>query len=211
MSPTAKESSKPRGGRMARADREEVILDAAQQAFAELDFRSVPMEAIAEQSGVTKALLYQYFGSKDHLYELCVERARARLFDELERRVSEAEPGWDKLRVFVEHYFDYLEENRDTSWLMYGEASRSVIDEMRERNAQSLIRIFSAAAEEAGRVPDPVGISVLAHGLVGAGEQVGRWWIRRRDVTKEEAVERFLSDSRGTVAASFSAMELKKK
>ena len=195
---------------MARAEREELILDAAQRAFAELDFRSVPMEAIAEQSGVTKALLYQYFGSKGHLYEICVERARARLFDELERRVAEAEPGWEKLRVFVEHYFDYLEANRGTSWLMYGEASRSVVDDMRERNAQALIGIFSRAAEEAGRIPDPVGISVLSHGLIGAGEQVGRWWIQSRDVTKAEAVERFLSDCRGTVAAAFAAMELRK-
>ena len=195
---------------MARADREQVILDSAERAFGELDFRSVPMDAIAEQSGVTKALLYQYFGSKHHLYEVCVERARARLFDELEHRVAEAEPGWDKLRVFVEHYFDYLETNRDTSWLMYGEASRSVVDEMRERNAQTAAGIFERAAEEASRVPDPVGISILAHGLVGAGEQVGRWWIQNRDVNKEEAVERFLAISRGTVAAAFSAMERRK-
>lgn len=208
MSPET--SAKPARGRMARADREEVILDAAQHAFAELDYRSVPMEAIAERSGVTKALLYQYFGSKDRLYELCVERARARLFDEIERRVTDAEPGWDRLRVFVEHYFDYLEANRDTAWLLYGEASRSVIDEMRARNAQSLVGIFTRAAEEAGRVPDPLGIAVLAHGLVGAGEQVGRWWITNRDVTKQEAVEHFLSQSRGTVAAAFAAMELGK-
>jgi hypothetical protein len=52
---------------------------------------------------------------------------------------------------------------------------------------------------------------VLAHGLVGAGEQVGRWWLRRHNVTKREVVERFLADSRGTVAAAFNAMELKKK
>jgi AcrR family transcriptional regulator len=168
------------------------------------------MDVIAERSGVTKALLYQYFGSKDRLYELCVERARAGLFDELERRVGEADPGWDKLRVFIEHYFDYLEANRDTAWLMYGEASRSVVDEMRERNAESIAGIFRDAAEEAGRVPDPTGISILAHGLVGAGEQVGRWWIRSSDVTKAEAVERFLSDSRGTVAAAFAAMERRK-
>jgi Transcriptional regulator len=209
MSPATKAAKRPKG-RMARADREEVILDAAQRAFAELDFRSVPMDAVAERSGVTKALLYQYFGSKDHLYELCVERARARLFDELEQRVADAEPGWDKLRVFVEHYFDYLEANRDTSWLMYGEASRSVVDDMRERNARSISEIFTRAAVEAGRVPDPVGIAILAHGLVGAGEQVGRWWIQSRDVTKSEAVERFLSNSRGTVAAAFAAMERKK-
>jgi AcrR family transcriptional regulator len=193
--------------RMARVDREELILDAAERAFAELDFRSVPMEAIAERSGVTKALLYQYFGSKDQLYERCVERARARLFDELERRVGDAEPGWERLRVFVEHYFDYLEENRDNAWLMYGEASRSVVDEMRERNAQVIGRIFERAADEAGRMPDPIGISVLAHGLVGAGEQVGRWWIKNPEVSKREAVERFLLHSRGTVAAAFAAME----
>jgi AcrR family transcriptional regulator len=197
--------------RMARAEREELILDAAQEAFAELDFRSVSMDAIAERSGVTKALLYQYFGSKDRLYELCVERARARLFDELEQRVSEAEPGWEKLRVFVEHYFDYLAANRDNSWLMYGEASRSVVDDMRERNAQSLARIFTDAAEEAGRVPDAVGIQVLAHGLVGAGEQVGRWWIGQRKISKKEAVGRFMSHSRGTVAAAFAAMDLKER
>jgi AcrR family transcriptional regulator len=201
-------ASKPKGRRMARADREAVILDAAERAFAELDFRSVPMEAIAERSGVTKALLYQYFGSKDRLYELCVERSRARLFDELEERVAGADPGWDKLEVFIQHYFDYLEANRDTSWLMYGEASRSVVDDMRERNAQALIRIFSRAAEEAGRVPDPVEMAILSHGLVGAGEQVGRWWIRS-EVTKEEAVERFLADSRGTVTAAFAALERK--
>ena len=58
-------------------------------------------------------------------------------------------------------------------------------------------------------MPDPVGIEVLAHCLVGAGEQVGRWWIGHRDTTKEEAVERFTSDSRGTVAAAFGAMEMK--
>jgi AcrR family transcriptional regulator len=195
---------------MARAEREEVILDAAQSAFAEIDFRSVPMEAIAERSGVTKALLYQYFGSKDELYERCVERARARLFDELERRVEEAEPGWDKLHVFVEHYFDFLEANRETSWLLYGEASRAVVDQMRERNARSIARIFSRAADQAGRVPDPVAIEVLAHGLVGAGEQVGRWWIANGDVTREEAVERFLSQSRGMVAAGFAGMKPRK-
>jgi AcrR family transcriptional regulator len=199
--------AKPKRSRMARAQREELILDAAQEAFAELDFRSVSMDAIAERSGVTKALLYQYFGSKDRLYELCVERARARLFDELERRVDEAGAGWEKLTAFVEHYFDYLEANRETSWLMYGEASRAVVDDMRERNAESIARIFTDAAEEAGRVPDPVRIEVLAHGLVGAGEQVGRWWVGRTDVSKEDAVDRFMSQARGTVAAAFASMK----
>jgi AcrR family transcriptional regulator len=207
MNPATK--ARPGRSRMARPDREEVILDAAQGAFSELDFRSVSMEAIAERSGVTKALLYQYFDSKERLYELCVERARARLFDELERRVEGAEPGWERLEAFVVHYFDFLEANRDTSWLLYGEASRAVVDQMRARNAQSISRIFTRAAEEAGRAPDALAIAVLAHGLVGAGEQVGRWWIANPGVAKKKARERFLAQARGMVAAAFAEMERK--
>jgi hypothetical protein len=55
----------------------------------------------------------------------------------------------------------------------------------------------------------PMEAQVLAQGLVGAGEQAGRWWIGQRKVSKEEAVGRFLSQARGTVTAAFAAMDLK--
>jgi AcrR family transcriptional regulator len=204
-------AAKGRSRRMPRGEREAVILDAAESVFGHSDFRTASMEAIAEQSGVTKALLYQYFGSKEGLYEQCMERGRARLFAELERRVNELEPGWQQLNVFVNGYFTYLDENRDLSWILYGEAPSAMIDKMRERNAHTVAGIFYPAAEAAGRIPSEDGIAVLAHGLIGAGEQVGRWWLNQRDVPKADVVASFLQLGRAMVASAFASMEVRSR
>ncbi len=205
MSPRTAAVQKPR--RLPRSEREAVILDAAEAVFGERGFRATSMDSIAERSGVTKALLYQYFGSKETLYEDCIERGRARLFDEIERRVTEAPPGWKQLEVFVRHYFDYLERNRENSWLLYGEASRSSVDAMRDRNAETIGGILDRAVVAAGRRVDPEGSAVLAHALVGAGEQVARWWVQRPGVPKARAVERFLALAQGAITAGFRRME----
>src|SRR5688500_12358608 len=57
-----------------RAEREEQMLAAATQLFAERGYANVPMDAIATQTGITKPLLYSYFGSKEGLYAACIRR-----------------------------------------------------------------------------------------------------------------------------------------
>jgi len=205
VSPPTTEIDKAR--RMPRSEREAVILDSAESMFGERGFRATSMDAIAERSGVTKALLYQYFGSKETLYEDCIERGRARLFDEIERRLAEQPPGWAQLEAFVRHYFDYLERNRENSWLLYGEAARSAVDAMRERNAETIGGILERAVEAAGRRLDREATAELAHALVGAGEQVARWWVLRADVPKARAVERFLGLARGAITEVFRDLE----
>ena len=62
---------------MPRADRERQMLAVAERVFAERGFRSASMDEIAELVGVTKPMLYAYFGSKDglvHISELAPER-----------------------------------------------------------------------------------------------------------------------------------------
>jgi AcrR family transcriptional regulator len=52
---------------MPRAQREEQILGIAEEVFAERGFQATTMEDIAERVGVTKPLIYEYFGSKEGL------------------------------------------------------------------------------------------------------------------------------------------------
>ncbi|MEU4559487.1 TetR/AcrR family transcriptional regulator [Actinoplanes sp. NPDC023936] len=58
-----------------RADREQQILDAAVQGFAERGFAYASMAAIAQRAGISKPLVYEYFGSKEGLYLACLNRA----------------------------------------------------------------------------------------------------------------------------------------
>lgn len=72
-----------------RADREQQILDAAVAEFSGRGYAHASMAAIARRAGISKPLVYEYFGSKDGLYLACLRRAGAHLVD----RVAAAQSG----------------------------------------------------------------------------------------------------------------------
>lgn len=53
----------------------ETILNAAEEAFAELGYSAARIDAIAKASGYNKSMIYQYFGDKLGLYTEVVKRA----------------------------------------------------------------------------------------------------------------------------------------
>jgi TetR/AcrR family transcriptional regulator len=69
------------------------ILAAAEQEFARHGLESARTEEIAARSGVTKGMIYHYFGSKEKLYEAALEQLFAPLLMSLQQFASpEAEP-----------------------------------------------------------------------------------------------------------------------
>ena len=191
--------------RLPREEREERMLDAGERIFGAHGFRAASMDEIAEASGITKALLYQYFGSKEGLYEACVERARARLFDRLEREAEAAPHAGERLRAVVTAYFDYLDEQRGSWWLLYGDASMDAVNEMRTRNADVIARLIARDIEAAGGKLQEGDLELLGHLIVGSGEQVARWWLEHPELSKKRAVERFVAATQGAIAGVLSA------
>src|SRR5437763_9703003 len=129
------------------------MLEAGEGIFGARGFRSASMDGIAQASGITKALLYQYFGSKEGLYEACVERARGRLFERLERKAGAAKRGRARIRAVVNGYFAYLDEQRGSWWLLYGDASMDAVNEMRRRNAEVISALIADDVRAAGGEP----------------------------------------------------------
>src|SRR5262245_64241357 len=98
--------------RLSRDERMEQTLTAAHQLFAERGYADVKMDEIAAAVGVTKPLLYNYFGNKERLYIACMERAG----DALEKEVGEAvaatkSPG-DALGAGVHAFLAFLDNDR---------------------------------------------------------------------------------------------------
>jgi AcrR family transcriptional regulator len=60
------------------------ILGAAEREFAEHGLEGARTELIAERSGVTKGMIYHYFGSKEKLYEAALEQVFAPLLMSLQ-------------------------------------------------------------------------------------------------------------------------------
>ena len=186
--------------RLSRSEREEEMLDAGERIFGARGFRAASMDDIARASGITKALLYQYFGSKEGLYEACVERARARLFDRLEAEAERAPDPVARLRAVVRTYFDYLDEQRGSWWLLYGDASMDAVNEMRRRNAEVIARLIADDVATAGRELSDDDVALLGHTIVGSGEQVARWWLEHPALPMERAIERFVAVTEGAIA-----------
>ena len=66
-------------GRVPRAVRERQLLGLAEALFAERGYGGASMDELARRAGVTKPVIYGYFGSKDGVFRACVDRAVERL------------------------------------------------------------------------------------------------------------------------------------
>ena len=90
------------------AVREQLVLDAATEAFGEHG-TSVSLDVVAARAGVNKALLYQHFGSKDELFVAAVRRARDRLVDFIAARYGRAagRPRREQVRGQFHAFVDF--------------------------------------------------------------------------------------------------------
>lgn len=93
-----------------RVQRREVLLDAAVAAVARHG-EGVTMTAMAATAGVTKPVLYRYFGDRAGLYRAISERFAAGVVDALREAVGGRPAGRAALARAVDAYLAYLEAN----------------------------------------------------------------------------------------------------
>src|SRR6476646_3919453 len=91
--------------RLSRDDRMEQTLAAAHGLFAERGYAAVTMDEIAAAVGVTKPLLYNYFGNKERLYIACMERAGDALTGVVAAAVAATETPAEALGAGVRAFF----------------------------------------------------------------------------------------------------------
>src|SRR6201747_713762 len=130
--------------RLARADRMEQTLLAAHALFAERGYAAVKMDEIAASVGVTKPMLYNYFGNKEQLYITCMERAGDSLTATVATAVgATASPG-DALGAGVRSFFSFLDSDR-AAWAV-------LFDETLPRGGESGARVAGYSGRRRPRV-----------------------------------------------------------
>src|ERR1700753_2387549 len=140
--------------RLSRSDRMEQTLGVAQGLFAERGFADVTMDEIAAAVGVTKPLLYNYFGNKERLYIACMERAG----DSLTKTVGEAIAGTDSpgdaLGAGVRAFFGFLDSDR-AAWAVLFDETLPSSGEVAEKVAAYRGQIVALVSQSLlAQVPD---------------------------------------------------------
>jgi AcrR family transcriptional regulator len=181
--------------RLPRAEREQQMLGAARVMFAERGYGAVTMDHVAATVGVTKPLLYAYFGNKERLYLACMEPAARALRDEVAAAVAEAEEPADALELGVQAFFSFVDRDRDAWRVLFdetlpsgGEIARRVAEHREELEAL-VARLVVARLPRAGRRRAAVEVEALSTALLGAAESLARWWLRTGALSAGEAAE----------------------
>jgi AcrR family transcriptional regulator len=181
--------------RLPRAERERQVLEAARGLFAERGYGAVTMDDVAAAVGVTKPLLYIYFGNKERLYLACMEPAALELRDAVASAVAEAERPADALAPGVRAFFSFVDRDRDAWRVLFdetlpagGEVARRVAEQRAELEAL-VARLVVARLPGRGRGRAALQAEALSTALLGAAESLARWWLRTGELSAGEAAE----------------------
>ena len=178
----------------------EQTLEVAHVLFAARGFAAVTMDDIAAEVGVTKPLLYNYFGNKERLYVACMERAGDALFATIEETVRpSANPGDAAQRRAAR----LLRLPRRRPRRLGGPLRRDPAAERRvvaDRVADYRGRLLELVAESLLAQLPPrrrdaasTEVEALSTALMGAAEALARWWLRTEAVSAQEAAELLIS------------------
>ena len=89
------------------------ILSQAEKIFAAKGFHNTTMAGIAKASGFATGTLYQFFESKEALYNVMVSEKIDRMYSEIRNSVSREEKPTAEIEKLVEAHFHFAEKNVD--------------------------------------------------------------------------------------------------
>ncbi|MEA2366275.1 MAG: hypothetical protein QOE69_803 [Thermoleophilaceae bacterium] len=195
--PKAKNIATPTRRRLTAEERRTAILDAGLTAFSRHGYHATSLDDIAGEAGVSKALIYDHFDSKQELYgDLIARNAR-----ELTQRVAGAlsgvqiESGVKRLAIGLEAFFAFVEERRDAWRMLFRDASdpesSAVRDRMVEQVTAEVTVLISQdpGARALAGVGDERALRLLAEMLVGGAQSMAHWWTDNPDAPRTQLVQ----------------------
>jgi AcrR family transcriptional regulator len=179
-----------RGAEWKRGRRAE-LLDAADRVIRRAGPAS-SMDDIASEAGISRVVLYRYFGDKGGLYQALAERYVAELMDALRDALRETDDPRLRLERTVDSYVRFIETNREVyDFLMHravreGPAAQATVADFVRSVARDIGEILGAEISRLGFDPAPA--DAWAHGVVGMVQLSTDWWLHGGDISREQLV-----------------------
>jgi AcrR family transcriptional regulator len=181
--------------RLSRELRMEQTLAVAHALFAERGYRPVTMDEVARAVGVTKPLLYNYFGNKEQLYLACMEPAGDALVAAVVGAVEQTATPLDALRSGIHAFFEFVAQDRSSWRVLFDETLPSEggialrVSEYRARIAELVEQALLAQPS----VTSQLQVEALSAALLGAAEALVRWWLRTEAMSAGATAELLIS------------------
>ena len=176
-----------------RADREQQILDAAVAEFGGRGYAHASMALIAQRAGISKPLIYEYFGSKEGLYLACLSRAGTHLV----HRVTDAQKGTTLRRAgeTLAAIFTAL-DGRRLDWAVINDPTLPAGSAVRDAALGYRRRLHRLAVEGTREVLGGYGLTdaednaLSSHVWLAVVTAIVSWWLGHPDETAAAMTDR---------------------
>ena len=167
--------------RLDPAVRRRQIAEAAARVFSEHEPNEVSFELVAEAAGVSRSLVYSYFGDRGSLFAAAYSHELARLDEAIDGALEALGADRARLRRAVGAYLEFAYRNR-ASWQLIASASSSRHPAVREAIQSRTDRIASSIT------PAPQA-RLLVRGVIGMLEAAAIHTLEHEDTDVDDLAE----------------------
>ena len=196
-------STEPAFQRLDVDERRRLLLQHGERLFTTHTYAELSMARIAREAGISKALLYHYFPSKQEYFRATLGQA----FEELRQRtepepdVAPAEALYGSLGVFlawIEQHQAAYEKLMRTS--QETPEVRELVDEVRDQNTRRILEGITPEGQTAS-----AGARTAVHAWLWFMDGACLHWIEHRDMERDELRGLLLGTLLGALTAAGAA------
>jgi AcrR family transcriptional regulator len=189
----------PAYSRLRVDERRRQLLALGAELFARHSFAELSMARIAREAGISKALLYHYFPTKQNFFLATLEEAAEDV-----RRRTEPDPALapeEALSASLDAFLGWIEEN-ESAYRRLMESAGSVpevgtlIDDVRDRTSAHILAGLGAGADPPPRV------RAAARAWLWFMDGAILDWLEHRDLTRHELRDFLLGALAGALTAA---------
>lgn len=194
-----------------RADREEQILAVAGEVFGADGFAATSVATIAQRAGISKPLVYQYFGSKEGLFTACLHQAGGILADEIERIARGDSVGLERALRTLEGIFTTLADQPWTWRLFFDPTIPRSEESIAREIALYTDRLTRLAEDGVGEMlalvgnDDPGDVSAMVRVWMSIVDALVGWWLDHPGETAAQMTDRCVRLFHAALAAEVPA------
>jgi AcrR family transcriptional regulator len=194
---TAPNSGVPRR-RLRAEERRESILHAANIVFGQRGYDTVRIDDVAAAAGISKALIYEHFRSKQELYGELMNDAALEMLERIVAAASDPQAsGPSRLERGAAAGFSFVTEKPEAFQMFVRDVTDPEVAEqqaaLRRGAVAAMVGVMEMEPPETRAGLERRNLEQIGEMMVGGFYSLGAWWLRNRDADVSELISIMLS------------------
>jgi AcrR family transcriptional regulator len=145
------------------------------------------MDEIAAQAGITKPIVYRYFGDRAGLYQAVAERYCADLTSRFQNAVSSTDVH-ARLLAAIDSYLAFVQDDPQVhQFLLHPQHATRPAGTFGHHVGEAIADLLGQRLRDAGREPE--GAGPWGHAIAGIMQAASTWWLVHPEVPRAALVD----------------------